>query len=164
MKEQKINSEQMASDVRQQAYSQCNVVGSAVRVQRKRLKGWRMPENTVYVGRGSRWGNPFRLVKYSDGKWAIKIDSNDDVQANILVTQCHAFYETKEAAAKDAIKCYSSWLLPYTHEGTLDDFFVSQTVLEDALHNLQGKNLACWCKLDEPCHADYLLSLVAGIR
>ena len=24
---------------------------------------------------------------------------------------------------------------------------------------LQGKNLACWCPLDKPCHADVLLEL-----
>jgi len=30
-----------------------------VRIQRKRTKGWRMPPNTVYVGRGTKWGNPF---------------------------------------------------------------------------------------------------------
>jgi hypothetical protein len=24
---------------------------------------------------------------------------------------------------------------------------------------LRGKNLACWCKLDAPCHADVLLRL-----
>ena len=30
------------------------------RIQRKRTRGWRMPEGAVYVGRGSRWGNPFR--------------------------------------------------------------------------------------------------------
>ena len=29
------------------------------RIQRRRTKGWRMPKNTVYVGRPSRWGNPF---------------------------------------------------------------------------------------------------------
>lgn len=29
------------------------------RIQRKRIKGWKMPENTVYVGRGSKWGNPY---------------------------------------------------------------------------------------------------------
>jgi len=29
------------------------------RIQRKRTKGWRMPPNTVYAGRGSKWGNPF---------------------------------------------------------------------------------------------------------
>jgi hypothetical protein len=33
------------------------------RVQRRRVKGWRMPPNTVYVGRGSKWGNP---TKWSD--------------------------------------------------------------------------------------------------
>jgi len=29
------------------------------RIQRKRTKGWRMPPNTVYVGRPTVWGNPF---------------------------------------------------------------------------------------------------------
>ena len=33
---------------------------NAKRIQRKRIKGWRMPENTVYVGRGSKWGNPHK--------------------------------------------------------------------------------------------------------
>src|SRR5262245_34967644 len=32
-----------------------------VRIQRKRVKGWKMPENTVYVGRGSALGNPFQV-------------------------------------------------------------------------------------------------------
>jgi hypothetical protein len=32
------------------------------RIQRKRTKGWRMPPDTIYVGRGSRWGNPFTLA------------------------------------------------------------------------------------------------------
>lgn len=31
-----------------------------VRIQRHRTKGWRMPEGAVYVGRPTRWGNPFR--------------------------------------------------------------------------------------------------------
>ena len=30
------------------------------RIQRKRTKGWKMPPNTVYVGRPTKWGNPFR--------------------------------------------------------------------------------------------------------
>ncbi len=34
------------------------------RIQRKRTKGWRMPPNTVYVGRGSKWGNPHRADDY----------------------------------------------------------------------------------------------------
>ena len=31
------------------------------RIQRKRTKGWRMPPNTVYVGRPSKWGNRFTV-------------------------------------------------------------------------------------------------------
>ena len=30
------------------------------------------------------------------------------------------------------------------------------------LSPLRGKNLACWCKPGEPCHADVLLSLANG--
>ena len=28
--------------------------------------------------------------------------------------------------------------------------------------HLAGKNLACWCPLDEPCHADVLLKIANG--
>ena len=28
-------------------------------VQRKRVKGWKMPPNTIYCGRPSHWGNMF---------------------------------------------------------------------------------------------------------
>ena len=30
-----------------------------VRIQRQRTAGWRMPPNTVYVGRPTIYGNPF---------------------------------------------------------------------------------------------------------
>lgn len=30
------------------------------RIQRKRTKGWKMPRNTVYVGRPGYFGNPFQ--------------------------------------------------------------------------------------------------------
>ena len=30
-----------------------------IRIQRKRTKGWKMPDNTIYVGRPGKWGNPF---------------------------------------------------------------------------------------------------------
>lgn len=31
-----------------------------------------MPENTVYVGRGSRWGNPYRIVTPADAAKAVE--------------------------------------------------------------------------------------------
>lgn len=35
------------------------------RIQRKRTKGWKMPENTVYVGRPTKWGNQFEIGRYN---------------------------------------------------------------------------------------------------
>ena len=31
------------------------------RIQRRRTRGWRKPEGTIYVGRPSVWGNPFDI-------------------------------------------------------------------------------------------------------
>ena len=35
-------------------------------------------------------------------------------------------------------------------------------LVDAAKTELRGKNLACWCALDEPCHADTLLKLANG--
>src|SRR5262245_4751706 len=31
------------------------------RIQRRRTKGWRIPPNTVCIGRPGKWGNPFKV-------------------------------------------------------------------------------------------------------
>ena len=90
------------------------------RIQRKTFKGWRLPPDTVYVGRGSKWGNPFPFG--------------------------HQVYLGK-AWARDA---YAQWL-----KTTLK----GMTLLREHLHELKGKNLACWCKAGDPCHADILIAL-----
>ena len=43
------------------------------RIQRKATKGWRLPPNTIYVGRGSKWGNPFPFDHqvYLGKAWAL---------------------------------------------------------------------------------------------
>lgn len=33
------------------------------------------------------------------------------------------------------------------------------SAIKRRLPELRGKNLACWCPLDQPCHADVLLEL-----
>lgn len=48
---------------------------SPKRIQRTRLKGWRMPEGAVYVGRPSEWGNPFSAMEIGkaypqDRRWS----------------------------------------------------------------------------------------------
>ena len=39
------------------------------RIQRKRVKGWKMPTGAVYAGRPSRWANPFRVGKEATSRW-----------------------------------------------------------------------------------------------
>ncbi|KMS57958.1 hypothetical protein V473_07255 [Sphingobium cupriresistens LL01] len=34
-----------------------------------------------------------------------------------------------------------------------------RSVILAEIANLRGKNLACWCPLDQPCHADVLLEI-----
>ena len=92
------------------------------RVQRRRTKGWRMPPNTVYVGRPTKWGNPFKVGE-------IAADKETAVQAfRLLLTQ----------------------------PGSTR---VAYPTLEEIKSELSGKDLACFCSLDEPCHADILLEL-----
>jgi hypothetical protein len=86
----------------------------AKRIQRKRTKGWRMPDGAVYVGRPTKWGNPW------------KVDPEHSLE------KCLALY---------------------------------RRLMGDGLNNdevkfhLRGKDLVCWCPLDQPCHADVLLEI-----
>lgn len=32
-------------------------------------------------------------------------------------------------------------------------------IIAEAIHELAGRDLACWCALDRPCHADLLIAL-----
>ncbi len=86
------------------------------RIQRKRTKGFKMPENTIYVGRPGKWGNPFLECANRS-----RIDAVMQFQNNI--TKQHIPYPT----------------------------------IQEIKNELHGKNLACWCPLTEPCHADALL-------
>lgn len=129
-----------------------------IRIQRNRSKGWKMPENTKYVGRGSAWGNPFRIVPYSDGKWAVKC-SDDEQQTFILTSTCRAAYDTKIEAQADAVKCYEKLNMPYQHGGSWHDYYISEGFRDFVKRELKDKNLACWCKPGEPCHADVLLKI-----
>lgn len=104
------------------------------RVQLRRTKGWRMPPDTVKVSRPSMWGNPYRVG--SDGTAA----------------ECVAKFRA-DCVSEDILEHVSQqWLTPHG-----DDFWDMDTWLKP----LRGKNLACWCPLDQPCHADVLLELLA---
>lgn len=109
---------------------------SPQRIQRKRTNGWRMPEGAVYVGRPTFWGNPFRPV-FRDGEWWAQ-DEND-VRYPLL-------RNSREAALKRCVSLYWSDLVQWSEKHL-------------RLPELRGRDLACWCPLDQPCHADVLLEI-----
>ena len=63
------------------------------------------------------------------------------------------------------------WGNPYivseqqTREQAVDNFRQAlvegrlQNSVEDVREQLVGQNLACWCPLEQPCHADVLLEI-----
>ena len=63
---------------------------------------------------------------------------------------------------KKAVQLYAEGIIPYRHKGdksSLHHFLLSVANIDDIKHSLRGKNLACWCRLDQPCHADVLLEI-----
>jgi hypothetical protein len=53
------------------------------------------------------------------------------------------------------VEAYRRWLLGYMG----DHFLHEREVAVASLPELRGRDLACWCPLDEPCHADVLLEI-----
>lgn len=80
-----------------------------------------MPPNTVYVGRPSRWGNPF------------------------LVNQGSSL-EFRAGQVEKYRKMIEGNLWPEPN-------------LQSIVAELRGKNLACWCREGQVCHADVLLEI-----
>ncbi len=122
------------------------------RVQLKRTKGWRMPENTVKVDRTTGFGNPFPVAKGTRTKGGKKIDM---WSVGTWEGPAMWFQDSKEEANKLSVKAFRSWIEKPSQE----------KLRWRAVTALRGKNLACWCKLVDqhgnafPCHADVLLEI-----
>lgn len=93
------------------------------RIQRRRIKGWRMPSTAIYVGRGTPWGNPFTVDTYGRER---------------------------------AVALFREHLVEIKR--------IDPKLYRERLEPLRGKDLACFCRLDQVCHADVLLELVAELE
>jgi len=115
------------------------------RVQRKRTKGWRMPEGAVYVGRPTRWGNPFRVGEFARHR------HRSGAHPYELYIDWH-----RVGRADQAVGLFRKILTdPTEHQ-----YVGHETPTIAAIRaELGGKDLACWCPLDQPCHADVLLEI-----
>ena len=91
------------------------------RIQFKRKKGFKLPENCVRVTRPSRFGNPY------------KIGSPRPFERGNIET------------IEEVLQLFEDQLL-FEMQGN-----------PKYLESLRGKDLACFCKIENPCHADILL-------
>ena len=114
------------------------------RIQLSRRKGFRLQEVSmalnglpaVKVARPGKWGNPYRVIN----------DNADEV-----VARFRRLFEGPPSRFRHMLLGIASGR-PGIGEGAILDMKLS-------LPELRGKNLACFCSLDQPCHGDVLLEL-----
>lgn len=106
----------------------------AKRIHRKRIKDYSQPLGTIYVGRPSKFGNPFKVTD--------KITSDKAVE----------MYK----------ECILNNAMAYAYCNLYDELWGSEVFehfnwISANIHKLKGANLSCWCPLSQKCHADILL-------
>lgn len=117
------------------------------RIQRRRTKGWRLPEGAVYVGRPTKWGNPWRIIPVRDNHypWGEAADVIHETTGSSIGRFERTTRIPHTGAPYWAVHAYRRDLTP--------------ELIAGACAELAGRDLACWCPLDQPCHADVLLEV-----
>jgi Domain of unknown function (DUF4326) len=110
----------------------------AKRIQRKRTKGWRMPEGAVYVGRPTKWGNPAKVSRLLSADCAMAI---------------YAFLVWPDDEGEKELNNRHKFFLSVARGKW------TRISMDEIERELRGKDLACWCPLDQSCHADVLLEI-----
>lgn len=107
-----------------------------------------MPPNTVSVTRPGRWGNPFPVDHEGVAAHAMSMGLSPDDEKD------------RTTASLDLFKM---WIVG---EGKINELVWAllpkvkrAPPLRIIQRDLAGKDLACFCALDHPCHADVLLKI-----
>lgn len=116
------------------------------RIQRRRIKGWRMPPLATYVGRGTRWGNPAVL--------------NTSAKAGAVST----WVRDRETAARMYRHAVTAGGMTVGVEHWSRGEWHPVPSVEEICARLAGRDLACWCPLPvagdpDHCHAAVLLEI-----
>jgi hypothetical protein len=122
------------------------------RITLRRTKGFRLPEDAVRVVRPGRWGNPFSYERAHDPRWdwivvwcGLGMGFGRPRPEDWNSIECADWSETQ----RELVSAFDRWITDP------DQADLAEIVRE----RLRGKPLACWCKQDEPCHADVLLRI-----
>jgi hypothetical protein len=119
------------------------------RIQLRRNKGWRKPEGAVVVARPTKWGNPWRIVPVRDARFPFS-EAADIVHVD----------GDRHAGRFERFTRHPRTGAPYWAAQMYRLHLRETPGLVEAVHaELRGHDLACWCRLGQPCHADVLLQL-----
>lgn len=145
------------------------------RIQLQRTKGYRKPEGAVRVARPGKWGNPFRYGDYTGLKrvpaaidegaaWEYEGRISADGASHAYhhpdgrITHCTVFYMTYEEIVETFRRALLGDPSPSMRSAAPTAKWLKFTI-EDVQRELRGKDLACYCPLDRPCHGDVLLEV-----
>jgi hypothetical protein len=124
---------------------------SPIRIKRERTTGWRLADHTTsplgatYVGRPTRFGNPYRLIRQGAG-WVVQFGDHGG--------SVGTFHSDSEAR-RYATEAFRVWI----------NLLEQADILRLFRALLHGRDLVCWCPLPadgqpDHCHAAVLLQLV----
>jgi hypothetical protein len=107
------------------------------RIQLRRTKGWRKPEGAIVVSRPSKWGNPWTMQDFNE---------------------LYGVFD-KSTLRRLCAEKFEDQLEPCLLSDNGIELGDYADIYEMIRAELGGHDLACWCPLDQPCHADVLLEL-----
>lgn len=114
-------------------------------IQRKRTKGFNLqaasPDGRPVISctRPGKWGNRHKPVKHPSGFWVRNTNVNPQLG-----------YLTPGLPIMFCVGCYAEDVV---------------NIQDNIQQELQGKHLACYCKVGSPCHVqDILLPIANGLR
>ncbi len=115
------------------------------RIQRKRTLGWKMPENTVSITRPGRFGNPFRI-----GWWYRQDDLSGVTGMPTRPSEYNSLQWSQIEDAQHAVDRFHRYI--WAEGSKRKNCEINKLAME-----LKNKDVACWCKENEPCHGDVWL-------
>lgn len=101
------------------------------RIQLSRKKGYRKPEGAVVVARPGKWGNQYR-VGYPAEVWV-----DGKIVDVVLVENAEMAVDLHRRYIEQCLRGPAGQALRAAMDA-----------------ELRGRDLACWCSLDQPCHGD----------
>ena len=105
-----------------------------------------MPSSAIYVGRPTKWGNPYTVIELSED------EREGDDRAWCVLSPEGSQVSCEFSSKPDAARCAVEWF----QEAIVDSVLLYEPGFFEPL---RGKDLCCWCSLDQPCHADVLLAI-----